>query len=137
MSRLTLRSLVIAAVMVAWGAAFCLSAQAEGRCPRRGVTCRPYAEPYGGDLFYNHYSQGYCDRTAELYPAPLPTPPLAGRTYVTYQPLYPHEFMYKHHRSYHSYYDGGKGLNRTLVSYDYNPIAVTVKGIFHKLRIPR
>ena len=31
MSRITLRSLAVAALMVAWGAAFCVSAQAEGR----------------------------------------------------------------------------------------------------------
>jgi hypothetical protein len=29
----------------------------------------------------------------------------------------PHEFMYKHHRTYHQYYDGGRGLTRAHVMY--------------------
>ena len=37
---------------------------------------------------------------AQLYPCPRPTPPLVGHTYVTYQPLMPHEFLYTHHRVY-------------------------------------
>ena len=55
-----------------------------------------------GDLFYNYYSPpvGYRSVGAQLYPCPRPTPPLVGHTYVTYQPLMPHEFLYKHHRVY-------------------------------------
>ena len=37
---------------------------------------------------------------AQLYVCPRPTPPLVGHTYITYQPLSPHEFMYKHSRVY-------------------------------------
>ncbi len=32
--------------------------------------------------------------TAALYPCPRPTPPLIGQTYITYEPLAPHEFLY-------------------------------------------
>jgi hypothetical protein len=55
-----------------------------------------------GDLFYNYYVPpvGYGSVGAELYPCPRPTPPLVGHTYVTYQPLMPHEFLYQHHRVY-------------------------------------
>jgi hypothetical protein len=54
---------------------------------------------------------------AELYLSPRPIPPHVGHTFITYQPLYPHEFLYTHHRTYHRYYNGGQGLNRTSVHY--------------------
>ncbi len=69
-------------------------------------------------LFVNQYTQGYANQaTAEMYVAPVPTPAWVGHTYYTYQPLYPHEMMYTHHRRYHSYYDNGRGLNSTKVHY--------------------
>jgi hypothetical protein len=54
------------------------------------------------DLFYNYYvPPGYYGGVAtQLYVCPRPTPPLVGHTYVTYQPLMPHEFLYKHCRCY-------------------------------------
>ena len=55
------------------------------------------------DLFYNYYvGPGACGGgiPAQLYLSPRPTPPWVGHTYVTYQPLMPHEFLYKHHRTY-------------------------------------
>jgi hypothetical protein len=52
--------------------------------------------------------------------APQPVPPLVGHTYYTYQPFMPHELLYPHHRTYHRYYDGGRGLTRTSVSW-YRP----------------
>jgi hypothetical protein len=54
---------------------------------------------------------------AQLYVSPRPVPPHVGHTYITYQPLMPHEFMYKHHRTYHQYYDNGRGLTRTYVKW--------------------
>jgi hypothetical protein len=59
--------------------------------------------PYNGskDLFYNFYaSPGPGLVGAELYLCPRPVPPLTGHTYITYPPLMPHEFLYKHHRTY-------------------------------------
>ncbi len=55
-----------------------------------------------GGLFYNYYVPPvqYGGVGASLYPSPRPTPPLVGHTYVTYQPLMPHEFLYPHHRTY-------------------------------------
>jgi hypothetical protein len=55
-----------------------------------------------GDLFYNFYVPpvGEPSVGAELYPCPRPVPPRVGWTYVTYQPLMPHEFLYHHHRYY-------------------------------------
>ena len=79
--------------------------------------CGPYSRP---DLFYNYYVPpvSCCDRGAEgaeLYVSPRPTPPLVGHTYITYQPLMPHEFMYHHHRCY--YRDNGPyaGITRAYV----------------------
>jgi hypothetical protein len=59
--------------------------------------------PYYGskDLFYNYYaSPGPGLIGAEMYLCPRPVPPLTGHTYITYPPLMPHEFLYKHHRTY-------------------------------------
>lgn len=79
--------------------------------------CGPYSRP---DLFYNYYvppvaCNGYGAVGAEMYLCPRPTPPLVGHTYITYQPLMPHEFLYKHHRWY--YRDNGPyaGVTRTRV----------------------
>jgi hypothetical protein len=69
-----------------------------------------------GDLFYNYYvpPAGPGSVGAQLYPAPRPTPPLVGHTYMTYQPLYPQEFLYPHHRAYWAA-DGCKGVTMTNV----------------------
>jgi len=53
---------------------------------------------------------------AQLYLCPRPTPKVVGQTYVTYPPLMPHEFLYKHHRTYHTY-NPGSGWTRTRVSW--------------------
>lgn len=78
-------------------------------------------------LFANQYTQGYANQaTAEMYVAPVPVPEWVGHTYYTYQPLYPHEMMYSHTRRYHSYYDGGRGLNSTKVRY-----SPSITGMLH------
>ena len=55
-----------------------------------------------GDAFYNYYAPpvGGNSVGAQLYLCPRPTPPLVGHTYVTYPPLAPHEFLYRHSRVY-------------------------------------
>ena len=96
----------------------------------------PAARPV--DLFYNYYAPMSCGaQPAAMYPSPRPTPPLVGHTYYTYQPMLPHEMMYTHHRSYHSYYDGGAGLNRTAVSWYVPPVWAVGNGIKRHLAIPR
>lgn len=78
-------------------------------------------------LFANQYTQGYANQaTAQMYIAPVPVPEWVGHTYYTYQPLYPHEMMYKHTRRYHSYYENGRGLNSTKVHY-----APSIMGTIH------
>ena len=85
-----------------------------------GLTGSAVAQDYTNapPLFANQYTQGFANQaTAEMYVAPVPTPAWVGHTYYTYQPLYPHEMLYRHTRRYHSYYDGGRGLNSTRVHY--------------------
>jgi hypothetical protein len=63
-----------------------------------------------GDLFYNFYVPpvGAQSVGAALYPCPRPTPPVVGWTYITYQPLMPHEFLYHHYRTYTCYHSDAK-----------------------------
>lgn len=77
--------------------------------------CLPhdYLNPH---LFYNFYVGGNCGSIpAGMYPSPMPTPPIVGHTFYTYQPLLPHEFMYAHKRVYHHHYNYNRGLHRTRV----------------------
>ncbi len=88
-------------------------------CPGGDCLYRYYGQP---NLFGNYFAWNNCGAIpAALYVAPKPIPPHVGWTYITYQPLFPHEFMYTHHRTYHRYYNGGQGLNRTSVHYRYSP----------------
>ncbi|MBI84973.1 MAG: hypothetical protein CMJ81_17405 [Planctomycetaceae bacterium] len=83
-----------------------------------------YGEPAstGPDLFYNFYNgpTGGATYSAAMYPSPNLTPPVTGYSYYTYQPVMPHEYMYRHKRKYHHYYNGNRGLNKTTVSYSPN-----------------
>ncbi len=97
---------------------------------------REYGQP---DLFYNFYTQGAANRAnAQMYVSPVPVPPHVGHTFLTYQPFYPHEMLYKHHDRFHNYYDGGRGMNRTHVSYYYPPVRTGISNFYwNVLRIPR
>ena len=69
------------------------------------------------DLFYNYYvGPGPSGTTAQLYESPLPTPPFVGHTWITYQPFMPHEYLWRHQRSYYTY-NPGAGWTRTNVRY--------------------
>lgn len=69
------------------------------------------------DLFYNHYVGPQPSGTAaQMYVSPQPVPPAMGHHYTTYQPFMPHEFMYRHHRSYWTHHPGA-GWTRTSVRY--------------------
>ncbi|REJ69486.1 MAG: hypothetical protein DWQ31_04480 [Planctomycetota bacterium] len=70
------------------------------------------------DLLYNFYVGGgpYGHHPAQMHLAPYPTPPWVGHTYITYQPFYPHEFMYHHHRVYTRVHRHG-GTTRTKIWY--------------------
>ena len=71
------------------------------------------------DLFYNFYagpSPNAGGVPAQAYLSPRPVPPLVGHTYITYQPMMPHEYLYKHHRTYYRYFPSG-GFTRTQIHY--------------------
>lgn len=70
------------------------------------------------DLFYNYYAQPgpYNGAGAQLYISPRPVPAFVGNTWVTYQPYMPHEYLYKHQRSYYTH-NRGAGWRRTTVRY--------------------
>ena len=80
----------------------------------------PYAPPYSPfpGLVYNYYhpQPGSGTMPARLYLSPLPVPLNVGYTYITYQPLAPHEFLWQHQRSYYRYHPGS-GYTVTTVSY--------------------
>ena len=101
------RALLLAAVVASWMTCDAL-ARADGI-----RMARPR-----DDLFYNHYvgPSAVGGNPAQLYLSPIPTPPLVGHTYITYQPLMPHEFLYKHHRTYRRWdpYQGGGTSTRVL-----------------------
>jgi hypothetical protein len=66
------------------------------------------AEAAQPDLFANYYAYPHAGGIpAQMYISPHPTPPIAGRTYITYQPLAPHEFLYRHKRNYYTYHPRG------------------------------
>ena len=63
------------------------------------------------DLFYNYYvGNSSCGIPAQLYLCPQPTPALVGHTYYTYQPLLPHEMMYRHDRTYFRIHPDGPAV---------------------------
>lgn len=101
-----------------------------------GCVPRTYGYP---DLFYNNYTRGNCNATnAQMYVAPVPTPPHVGHTFFTYQPLYPEEMLYWHKNRYHNYYDGGRGMNHTKVTYYAPPVRTAWSNLYwNYLRIPR
>jgi len=102
-----------------------------------GQLCRPWE--YGNPaLFYNFYAPNHCGGVpAELYIAPRPVPPLVGHTYITYQPLMPHEFMYPHYRTYRKWHNDGRGMTRTRAIWYSNPVASALKGARNAIRLPR
>ena len=91
-----------------------------------------YGEP---DLFYNFWNGPNCGGVAaQLYIAPHPVPAYVGHTFYTYQPLMPHEMLYTHKRTYHRYYDEGRGLNRTRVVWHKSPGYMASNVVNHLLQ---
>lgn len=71
-------------------------------------------------LFANYYATSDSDAVPAMYLCPRPTPPLVGHTYVTYQPLMPHEFLYTHGRTYRARRPGeGRTVTHVRWSHHY------------------
>ena len=118
-----------------------LISRVKGGCGNVGdidVGCqgRKYDRP---DLFYNFFSKGNCNQAnAQMYISPLPVPHFVGHTFNTYQPFYPHEFMYWHKNRYNNTYDNGRGLNRTRALYYAPPVKTALSNLYwNKIRLPR
>ena len=99
-------TIVVAVMLSAWG----LLPQASDQGQAWG------RERTAPNMFYNFYAPPvWSDGVgAQLYVSPRPTPPLVGHTYITYQPLMPNEFLYRHNRTYYHQHPGGK-TTRTIV----------------------
>ncbi len=69
----------------------------------------------GGERFYNYYVPpgGYGGVGAQMYVCPRPTPPWVGHTHITYPPLMPHQFLYKHFKVYRRNHPNA-GRTRTI-----------------------
>lgn len=108
----------------------------EGAVAGGVVQRRDYGQP---DLFYNYYTQGNANATnAQMYVSPVPVPHNVGHTFGTYQPWYPHHYLYWHKDRYHNYYDNGRGMNRTRATYYSPPVRQAVSNMYwNKLRLPR
>ena len=87
----------------------CSLAQAEGTW-QRSISYQNKK-----DVFANYYvGPCPCGTAAQMYVSPLPVPANVGHTYTTYQPLMPHELMYRHTRSHYAHTPGA-GWTRSKV----------------------
>ena len=105
--RIGMIAVVLVGLTVAGLADLGTSSEAQAGCHRRSGP---------NDLFYNYYIPPGPYVGAQLYVCPRPTPPMVGHTYYTYQPLLPHEYMYRHHRTY-CRKNPGAGWTKTRVSW--------------------
>jgi hypothetical protein len=101
-----------AAIVVALNCLSARSASAQDYCSRG----------FSPDLFYNFYvapvpCNGFGAMGAQLYVSPRPVPPLVGWTYITYQPLLPHEFLYPHSRVYYTQNGPYAPVTKTHITY--------------------
>lgn len=109
----------------------------NGLCHGTQINCRQRQDGQP-ELFYNYYIPGTCGGVpAALYVAPRPVPPMVGWTYYTYQPAMPHELLYTHHRTYYRYYDNGRGLTRTHISWYRPPVQSALGGLYNHFRLAR
>ena len=100
--------LITAVVAVTCLVAAPASAQFTDSTPANALFSQ-YATPNGPSL-----------TTAGMYPAPYYVPPMGAQSYYTYQPLMPHEMMYRHSRNYYNYssstgYGAPDSVNKTSV----------------------
>jgi hypothetical protein len=114
--RLSLVAIAAAVVLAAWGLA------------PDAVQAATYRT--SNDLLYNYYvpAGAYGGVPTQLYLSPRPTPAVVGHTYVTYQPLMPHEMLYSHKRKYWSYEPTNGSWTRTLVVWQRSPFDLSIFG---------
>lgn len=96
----------VAAVAVAWGT----SGLAEATAYEHGGPVRATL----GAAMKRHTTGNLPGES--IYPAPRPTPPWVGHTYIPYQPFAPHEFLHPHYDVYRRFHAQG-GWTTTRVRY--------------------
>jgi hypothetical protein len=85
---------------------------AEAAAPGWSASADPEGYPPAPHPFpshaYNYYypTPGNDMMPARMYLCPRPIPLYVGYTYITYQGLAPHEFLYQHQRTYYRYHPG-------------------------------
>jgi len=108
-----------------------------GRTGSRYVVAERHIDSHNPELFYNYYvPPNFGGGGALMYSAPGLVPGHVGHSYYTYQPLYPHEYLYKRTRTYHRYYNCGQGLNRTKVQW-LAPPRLDDNALLNLFRLPR
>ncbi len=96
-----------------------------------GVCQRIITDQDKNDLFANYYvGPCPCGSAAQMYVSPLPVPANVGHTYTTYQPLMPHEFLYKHTRSQYAHAPGA-GWYRSKVR--WRTRGLRIQDVMHNL----
>lgn len=158
MRRILMRSTLFLAVAIGCWQVMVGVSQGQTDVPQPEVQSTYYGTPapMHPDLFYNYYPNTNVGiNSAEMYPSPIPTPPVVGHTYYTYEALLPHEHMYSHKRVYYNYYGegqfytpgheigcpcqqcsannpGGYGINKTTVTWQHGPFSFLQNpGIHH------
>jgi hypothetical protein len=109
----TLRPATLALVLLGLGAV----ATSAPTAAAYGPWTRTISYQGKQDLFYNYYEGPDPSGTAaQMYVSPRPVPVHVGHTYTTYQPLMPHEMLYRHTRSHYAHVPGA-GWSRAKVRY--------------------
>lgn len=73
----------------------------------------PILSPAPG--IFQQYHEDHGTIGARMYPSPRPVPAWVGNTYYTYQPFYPHKFMWSHYDVYRKRHaDGGRTTTRAF-----------------------
>ena len=109
---------------------------AVGQCPvachaAEGKWQRVISYQDKRDVFANYYvGPCPCGTAAQMYVSPQPVPANVGHTYTTYQPLMPHEYLYKHTRSHYAHTPGA-GWTRAKVR--YRTFGLKFQDIMHDL----
>jgi hypothetical protein len=94
MKRTSIQTLVAAVAWAAFSGLFSSAVVAQDVYPDTYYPGHP-------KLFRNYYVGGAGQGApAQLYVSPRPVPAYVGHTWITYEPLMPHEFLYAHHRTY-------------------------------------
>lgn len=111
--------IISCAVFAAVALAFASSASESHAQQQLPAYSGRYWQQTTAPLYSNYYVHPYaCGGVpAQLYLSPVPTPAHVGHTRITNQAMMPHEYMYRHHRTYYKWHRNGGNFTRTKVWY--------------------